>query len=134
LAARALAASGDGPTLIEAVTYRLEGHSTSDDPRVYRPDALVEPWRRKDPLLRLATFLERRGALDGAARAALADDVKAEIRQALAEAEALAPAPPLETLFEGVFAEPLRQQREQWEELRAAVAADPRVASSAVEP
>jgi 2-oxoisovalerate dehydrogenase E1 component alpha subunit len=132
--ARALAASGGGPTLIEAVTYRLEGHSTSDDPRVYRPDALVEPWRRKDPLVRLATFLERRGALDGVARAALADDLKAEIRQALAEAEAHAPAPPLETLFEGVFAEPLRQQREQLEELRAAVEADPRVASGTGEP
>jgi pyruvate dehydrogenase E1 component alpha subunit len=131
--ARALAAAGHGPTLIEAVTYRLEGHSTSDDPRVYRPDALVEPWRRRDPLLRLATFLERRGALDPAARERLAEEAKAEIQQALAEAEAH-PRPALETLFEGVYAEPLRQQREQLEGLRRAIAADPRVARRSEEP
>jgi len=125
--ARARAAAGEGATLIEAVTYRLEGHSTSDDPRAYRPDALVEPWRRRDPLVRLGAHLARRGLLDEAARAALVEELKAEIQAALEEAERLAPAPPLETLFEGVYAEPLRQQREQLEELRAAVALDPRV-------
>lgn len=127
--ARALAASERTPILIEAVTYRLEGHSTSDDPRVYRPDALVEPWRRRDPLLRLQRFLEQRGALGPEALAALVDELKAEIQQALTEAEALPSTPPLETLFEGVHAEPLRQQREQLDELLAAVAADPRVAA-----
>ena len=114
--------------MIEAVTYRLEGHSTSDDPRVYRPEALVEPWRRRDPLLRLGAFLERRGALTAAARGALVDEVKAEIQQAVVEAEGFPPKPAVETLFAGVYAEPLRQQREQLDELRAAIAADPRVA------
>jgi 2-oxoisovalerate dehydrogenase E1 component alpha subunit len=132
--ARALASSGGGPTLIEAVTYRLEGHSTSDDPRVYRSDSLVEPWRRKDPLLRLAAYLERRGALDASGREALEAGVREEIQQAIAQAEAHAAAPPLETLFEGVYAEPLRQQREQLEQLRAAVAADPRVLAAGGEP
>ena len=132
--ARARASAGEGPTLIEAVTYRLEGHSTSDDPRVYRPEALVEPWRRRDPLLRLAAFLERRGALTEEGRGALAEEAKAEIQRAVAEAEALPPRPPLETLFADVYAEPLRQQREQLEELRAAVAADPRVSTGPEEP
>jgi 2-oxoisovalerate dehydrogenase E1 component alpha subunit len=132
--ARARASAGEGPTLIEAVTYRLEGHSTSDDPRVYRPEALVEPWRRRDPLLRLGAFLERRGALTEAARGALAEEAKAEIQRAVAEAEAWPPRPPLETLFADVYAEPLRQQREQLEELRAAVAADPRVSTGPEEP
>ena len=132
--ARARAAAGEGPTLIEAVTYRLEGHSTSDDPRVYRPEALVEPWRRRDPLLRLGAFLERRGALTEAARRALAEEAKEEIQRAVAEAEALPPRPPLETLFADVYAEPLRQQREQLEELRAAVAADPRVSTGPEDP
>jgi 2-oxoisovalerate dehydrogenase E1 component alpha subunit len=126
--ARARAAAGGGATLIEAVTYRLEGHSTSDDPRVYRPEALVEPWRARDPLLRLAAYLARRGALTEAARGALVEAVKAEIQRAIDEAAAFAPRPTVETLFAGVYAEPLRQQREQLEELRAALAADPRVA------
>jgi 2-oxoisovalerate dehydrogenase E1 component alpha subunit len=125
--ARALAAAGKGPTLIEAVTYRLEGHSTSDDPRAYRPEALVEPWRRKDPLLRLAAYLARRGLLDERERDAMAEEVKVEIQQALDEAERFDPAPPIGTLFEGVYAAPLRQQREQLEELRGAIARDPRV-------
>lgn len=126
--ARGRASAGEGPTLIEAVTYRLEGHSTSDDPRAYRPDSLVEPWRKKDPLRRMRGYLERRGLLSGDDAEKLAEEVKAEIQLALKEAESFAPKPPLETLFEGVYAEPLRQQREQLEELRAAVAADPRVA------
>ncbi len=58
----------------------------------------------------------------------MGEEVKAEVLQALAKAEALPSKPPLETLFDGVYAEPLWQQREQLEELRQAAAADPRVA------
>jgi pyruvate dehydrogenase E1 component alpha subunit len=126
--ARARAAAGDGPTLLECITYRLEGHSTSDDPRAYRPPELVEPWRRKDPIARLERHLLRRGILGEDSRASLAESVREELARALAEAEALEAKPALETLFENVYAEPLRQQREQLEDLRSAVAADPRVA------
>jgi 2-oxoisovalerate dehydrogenase E1 component alpha subunit len=126
--ARARAAAGEGPTLVEAVTYRLEGHSTSDDPRAYRPAELVEPWKERDPILRIRRFLVRRGALDDTADAALREEVRAQIQAALAEAEAFPPKPPVESLFEHVYAEPLRQQREQLDELRDAIAADPRVA------
>jgi 2-oxoisovalerate dehydrogenase E1 component alpha subunit len=111
------------------VTYRVEGHSTSDDPRAYRPAELVEPWKKKDPILRMRRFLARRGALDDAADAKLRDEVREEIQRALREAEAFPPKPPLASLFEDVYAEPLRQQREQLEELEAAIAADPRVAN-----
>ncbi len=128
--ARARAAAGEGPTLLECVTYRLEGHSTSDDPRAYRPAELVEPWRKKDPLRRMASFLERRGLLSAADEKRVVEEVKAEVLQALEKAEALPPRPPLETLFEGVYAEPLWQQREQLEELRQAAAADPRVTAA----
>ncbi|HUL61153.1 MAG TPA: thiamine pyrophosphate-dependent enzyme [Anaeromyxobacteraceae bacterium] len=127
--ARARAAAGEGPTLLECVTYRMEGHSTSDDPRAYRPMELVEPWRKKDPILRLRLFLERRGLLDAAAEERLRGEVRAEIQAALAEAEAFAPKPPVESLFEHVYAEPLWPQREQLRELEAAMAADPRVAN-----
>jgi 2-oxoisovalerate dehydrogenase E1 component alpha subunit len=126
--ARARAGAGEGPTLVECVTYRLEGHSTSDDPRAYRRAELVEPWRARDPILRTRRYLERRGALDGAADARLREEVRGEIQRAISEAEAFPAKPAIETLFEDVYAEPLRQQREQLDELRAAIAADPRVA------
>jgi 2-oxoisovalerate dehydrogenase E1 component alpha subunit len=126
--ARARAAAGEGPTLVEAVTYRIEGHSTSDDPRSYRPAELVEPWKERDPILRTRRYLVRRGALDDAADAALRDEVRGQIQAALAEAEAFPPKPAVESLFEHVYAEPLRQQREQLDELRDAIAVDPRVA------
>jgi pyruvate dehydrogenase E1 component alpha subunit len=127
--ARARAAAGEGPTLLECVTHRVEGHSTSDDPRAYRPAELVEPWKKKDPIVRMRRLLARRGAIDDAADARLRDEIREEIQVALKEAEAFAPKPPLETLFEHVYEEPLWQQREQLEELEAALAADPRVAN-----
>lgn len=128
--ARERAAAGEGPTLLELVTYRLEAHTTSDDPRRYRPEALVAPWRARDPLLRLERHLARLGFADDAALAAAREEVRAELRDAIAEAEALAPKAPVESLFEDVYASPLRQQREQLAELRDAIAADPRVAAS----
>jgi 2-oxoisovalerate dehydrogenase E1 component alpha subunit len=126
--ARARAAAGEGPTLVECVTYRLEGHSTSDDPRAYRSPEAVEPWRRKDPLLRMQAFLARRGLLREGDDARLREEVKQEILGAIREAEDLPAKPALETLFEGVYAEPLRQQREQLEEVDGAIREDRRVA------
>ncbi len=126
--ARQRAAQGDGPTLLECVTYRIEGHSTSDDPRAYRPAELVEPWRKKDPLLRMKAFLARRGLLGDAEDAKLLAEVRAAIQLAVKEAEAHPAKPPIATLFEGVYAEPMWQQREQLEELKRAMAEDPRFA------
>jgi len=125
--ARARAAEGKGPTLIECVTYRMEGHSTSDDPRAYRSPDLVEPWRQKDPIARLGRHLQGRGLLGPQDEGRIRAEVREEIRRAIEEAEGFAAKPALETLFEGVYAEPLRQQREQLQDLREAVAADPRV-------
>ena len=54
---------GDGPTMIEALTYRRGAHSSSDDPSVYRnPEEPVE-WEKRDPIQRYARFLERRGLI-----------------------------------------------------------------------
>ncbi|HSB19347.1 MAG TPA: thiamine pyrophosphate-dependent enzyme [Anaeromyxobacteraceae bacterium] len=127
--ARERAAAGEGPTLLECVTYRLEGHSTSDDPKAYRPPELVEPWRKKDPILRLRIHLGIRGLLPEDLDARIRAEVHEQILKAIKEAESLDPRPPLETMFQGVYAEPLWQQREQLEDVRAAVAADPRVSN-----
>src|SRR5882672_3478361 len=59
--ALARAAHGGGPTLIEAITYRLSGHSTSDDPKAYRQEDEVEEWRRRDPIARLRRLLNAKG-------------------------------------------------------------------------
>ena len=115
--ARARAAAGAGPTLLELVTYRMGPHTTSDDPRAYRSDELLRPWREKDPLARLGLVLERHGLLDEATRARLLGEVREEIRAAVEEAEREPPAPELATLFEDVYAAPLRQQREQLAEV-----------------
>jgi 2-oxoisovalerate dehydrogenase E1 component alpha subunit len=127
--ARARALAGEGPTLLECVTYRLEGHSTSDDPKAYRPPEEVEPWRKKDPILRLRIHLGIRGLLPEELDARIRAELQEQILKAIKEAESLDPKPPLETMFQGVYAEPLWQQREQLEDVRAAVAADPRVAN-----
>jgi 2-oxoisovalerate dehydrogenase E1 component alpha subunit len=127
--ARERAEAGEGPTLIECVTYRVEGHSTSDDPRAYRPAELVEPWKKKDPLLRMRRYLGRRGVLDDAADEKIRAEAREDLQRALKEAEAFAPKPPVESLFEDVYAAPLPHLREQLAELEEAIAADPRVAN-----
>ena len=60
------ARSGNGPTFIEAYTYRMGAHTTSDDPTKYRLADELEHWRARDPLSRVRTYLERTGAADAA--------------------------------------------------------------------
>lgn len=109
------ARNGGGPTFIEAVTYRISGHSTSDDPTVYRPDATVEPWRQKEPLLRMRKFLTGRGLWSDAQEEALRTGIEDEIRAAVQAAEKAEP-PPLESLFRDVFEQAPWYLREQYEE------------------
>ncbi|BBJ37311.1 pyruvate dehydrogenase E1 component subunit alpha [Streptomyces antimycoticus] len=71
------ARAGGGPALIEAVTYRLEPHTSADDASRYRPDAEVQPWRARDPLVRTRAYLRRTGLLDDA----LESDFEAAARQ-----------------------------------------------------
>ncbi len=60
-AAAALVRSGEGPAFIEAVTFRMAGHSTSDDPSRYRDPSEFSAWEARDPLVRLRTMMERSG-------------------------------------------------------------------------
>ncbi len=111
---------GDGPTFVELLTYRVSAHSSSDDPSRYRDEAVTEVWRtQRDPILRLETYLARRGWLADGERAALADRLEVEVREAIARQEAVG-APRLETLIEDVYEEPTWLLREQLAELAAA--------------
>ncbi|NKX55679.1 pyruvate dehydrogenase (acetyl-transferring) E1 component subunit alpha [Arthrobacter mobilis] len=99
------AASGRGPVLIEAFTYRLGAHTTADDPTKYRLSAEEEAWRLKDPLVRLEKHLRSTGAADDAFFAGLKEEADAfakRIRAALPAMEI----PVLEDSFNTVYADP----------------------------
>ncbi len=115
-AAVARAAAGEGPTLIEALTYRLSGHSTSDDPSRYRPEAEVDPWQALDPLRRLRLFLQDRIGWSDADQARIEAEVQEELKRVIDVAEKTS-APPLTSLFDDVYADLPWHLREQQEEL-----------------
>jgi len=98
------ARGGGGPTLIEAVTYRMAAHSTADDASRYQPETEVETWRGKDPLERWLGVLRSEGAVDQS----FLDDVEREARALAARTRegvlSLGPRPTRE-LFSWVFAE-----------------------------
>jgi pyruvate dehydrogenase E1 component alpha subunit len=111
------ARSGGGPTFIEAVTYRMGPHSTSDDPTRYREQAEVDAWARKDPLDRLRRHLVTRGLLTNAADEALAADIAREIAAAIDDVERMPP-PDRTSLVADVYAELPWHLREQLDELK----------------
>ena len=108
------ARTGQGPTLVEAFTYRMGAHTTSDDPTRYRLSSDLEAWKLKDPIERVKAYLARGGRADAeffAAVEADADVLAARVRKGCLEM----PDPqPLE-IFDEVYADPtvqISQQRE----------------------
>ena len=99
----ARARRGDGPTLIEAKTYRMTAHSSDDDDRRYREREEIEAWRLKDPILRFERYLLENGMIDEARRDELDEEVRAEVREASDYAEGAPIADPEEG-FAGVYA------------------------------
>ncbi len=96
------ARAGKGATLIEAVTYRLGAHSSSDDPRRYRDEQEVEYWQKHDPITRFKTYLVRQGLWDDEKDQALFDEAEKTVMEAVKKAESIGP-PALETLFTDVY-------------------------------
>jgi pyruvate dehydrogenase E1 component subunit alpha len=94
----ARARAGDGPTLIECVTYRLGVHTTADDPTRYRSAEELAAWERKDPLTRFTAHLRMRGLLDEG----LEQEVEAEIAAAVERFEAVPPPDPL-SMFDHAY-------------------------------
>jgi TPP-dependent pyruvate/acetoin dehydrogenase alpha subunit len=106
------ASGGGGPTFIELMTYRLGGHSTSDDPGIYRTQEETDSWKKADPLLRLRKHIEQRDVwgddLDDDWRAVCDAEVKECVRRAEKK-----PAPALGDVFTCVYAEQPWHLREQ---------------------
>lgn len=99
------ARSGGGPTFIEAVTYRIGAHTTSDDPTRYRARAEEDAWRAKDPIDRLRRHLEAENLADDAFLASLEDDVAALATATREFCQDLVGGPHLE-MFDNVYTAP----------------------------
>jgi pyruvate dehydrogenase E1 component alpha subunit/2-oxoisovalerate dehydrogenase E1 component alpha subunit len=107
---------GQGPTLIEAVTYRLAAHSSSDDPDRYRSHAETEAWAAKEPLLRFGAWLRAARIFDDGQEGRMREEIERNIKDAVAATEGRPP-PPLRSLIEDVYAQPPRALEEQLAEL-----------------
>ena len=99
------ARAGDGPTLIEAKTFRMRGHAEHDD-AFYVPPELFEEWAARDPIQRLDTILTERGLWQEGERDRMFAQIERELDEALAIAEA-APEPDASTQADGVYATPV---------------------------
>ncbi|QBE48970.1 thiamine pyrophosphate-dependent enzyme [Leucobacter triazinivorans] len=119
------AREGRGPSYIEALTYRIGAHTTSDDPTRYRASGELESWRRRDPIARLETYLRTLG---------VGDDFFDEVREtADAEAKRIRdgilslPAPEPDSMFAHVYSEPhprVEEQREWLERYESSFASE----------
>ncbi|WP_267244249.1 pyruvate dehydrogenase (acetyl-transferring) E1 component subunit alpha [Streptomyces sp. PR69] len=112
------ARAGQGPTLIEAFTYRMGPHATSDEPRRYRADAEVAQWEAKDPLLRLKTHLLAQGHADSAFFAELAEEAEQLARRVRDGVRAM-PDPDPDQLFRHVYVDEHAQVREEQQTYQA---------------
>lgn len=99
------AREGAGPSFIEALTYRMESHTTSDDASRYRTAAEVESWRARDPIDRIRKLLERENQFDAEFEALVEKRANAAAERIRTETIATA-TPALETLFEDVYSTP----------------------------
>ncbi|WP_327235542.1 pyruvate dehydrogenase (acetyl-transferring) E1 component subunit alpha [Streptomyces sp. NBC_01317] len=95
---------GEGPMLVEAFTYRMGAHTTSDDPTKYRADEETESWRAKDPILRLRRLLEREGHADEAYFTGLEEESEA-LGKRVREAVRAMPDPDRLAIFDHVYAD-----------------------------
>jgi pyruvate dehydrogenase E1 component alpha subunit len=112
------ARAGDGPTLVECVTYRLGVHTTADDPTKYRSEEEVKAWERKDPLTRFVAYLEKKNLLEPG----LDQAIDEEIARGVTAFEATAAADPL-GMFDHAYAELPPELAAERAELEARLAA-----------
>lgn len=110
------ARTGGGPTMIEAVTYRLAMHTTADDPKKYRKEEEVKQWEPRDPLPRFRKYLFDKQHLSERAEKVIEEEIKEELDAAVKRYESFEQNP-LE-FFEHMYAELTPELRQQLEELK----------------
>jgi 2-oxoisovalerate dehydrogenase E1 component alpha subunit len=110
------AREGQGPTLIEAFTYRMGAHTTTDDPTRYRVAADLEAWKLKDPIERVRAYLARNGLAESEFFASVDADAEAVGVRVREACRTMADPPPL-AIFNNVYTQPnpiLDAEREQF--------------------
>lgn len=115
--ARQLMLEASQPVLIEAMSYRLGAHSSSDDPSGYRSKAEEERWRKRDPVGRYRLWLQHQGWLSEDEDRRRSDALRRDILEAMKQAEKK-PKPPLESLIEDVYYRPPARLKRQLEQLK----------------
>ena len=110
------ARAGKGPTLIEAFTYRLCDHSTSDDASRYRPKEELEAWSKKDSVERLEKYMRKKGLLDDVYKEKVLKQSQEIVEKSVTEFEKIQ-APDPKDIFKYVFAEMTNQQKEEMEDI-----------------
>jgi len=108
------AREGNGPTLIECLTYRLGDHTTADDASRYRSREEVEQWKKKDPIDRLKKYMEKSGFWNKAYDQAVRSDAKEKVERAVRVEESLPPPDPRD-IFRFTFQELTAELKEQME-------------------
>jgi TPP-dependent pyruvate/acetoin dehydrogenase alpha subunit len=115
--AAARARKGEGPTLIEALTYRRGAHTSSDDPTVYRDPSEPKEWEASDPLRRFRAYCQAKGLWSAEDEEALREDFDVRFASLVKETESIAARPPLASMFDDVYAERPWHIEEQAREL-----------------
>lgn len=111
---------GNGPILIEAMTYRMGAHSTSDDPSLYRNEEEVQKWAKRCPILRLRNYLIANGLWDEKHDADFIASIALEITQAIAVAKAT-PLPPIQSIIEDVYSEIPASLKQQYNGMMSSI-------------
>jgi pyruvate dehydrogenase E1 component alpha subunit len=119
--AAARARAGEGPTLIEALTYRRGAHTSSDDPTVYRDPSEPKDWESSDPIKRFRSYCEAKGVWRADEEEALRKDFDLRFAALIKETEAVSPRPSLASLFDEVYESRPWHIEEQARELEAKI-------------
>ncbi|AKP66435.1 pyruvate dehydrogenase (acetyl-transferring) E1 component subunit alpha [Companilactobacillus ginsenosidimutans] len=118
-AARDYMVAGNGPVMIETLTYRYGAHSSAgDDPKRYRTEDEVKPWHEKDPLIRLRKVLEDKGLWSDEQEEKLVDEYKASFKDAIKEADE-APKDKVSDMLKRTFEIPTPEMRKEIEKFEA---------------
>lgn len=117
------ARNGDGPTIIECITYRLGHHTTATGDEPYRAEAEIEKWKHRDPLERLRRYLEKRGLWNEKYEEEIDNRVKDQIDQAVRKFEAF-PRPSARDMFRFTYADEPDKLVEQMEDLERSLGSE----------
>jgi pyruvate dehydrogenase E1 component alpha subunit len=106
--------AGKGPTMIEAITYRMGAHTTADDPTKYRTNEEVEYWKERDPIIRFQNYLKKKKIWTEEFEKKIEEESTKIIEEAVAKAEAFKPDP--KDMFRYVYSSMIKDLEEQMEE------------------